>query len=264
MSKNDHIVKFEQRRHEFQAMTPAPSLKRSVATGQRSTLTRRDRRKLQTRQALLDATHSLLASRNLDTLSVDEIATRADVAKGTFYNYFADKDALARELAARVRVRMENEIARANAGVEDPVTRVARALCCVLRFGLREPHQAAAMMRLFPHATDPSAPLNAGVRGDITAGLNRRRIVAPSEDSAIAAIVGVIMAGLNRVMDLRADRAAAFARDLGTILLRGLGLNRSEADHIIKAAVETILGQTTRSSRGYQGPGHSIRQIRRT
>lgn len=71
-------------------MALAPTLKRSGASGQRSALSRRDRRKLETRQALLDATHTLLASRNLDTLSVDEIAMRADVAKGTFYNYFAD------------------------------------------------------------------------------------------------------------------------------------------------------------------------------
>jgi AcrR family transcriptional regulator len=227
---------------DLNEMTLAQTLKQTAGGGQRSILTRRDRRKLETRQALLDATHSLLASRNLDALSVDEIAMRADVAKGTFYNYFADKDALVRELAARVRVRMEDEIARAHAGIEDPATRMARALCCVLRFGLREPSQAAAMMRLFPHATDPSAPLNAGVRGDIAAGLNSRGIVVPSEDAAIAAIVGVIMAGLNRVMDLAPERAAAFAQDLGTILLRGLGLGRSQAARIMKAAVATILG----------------------
>jgi AcrR family transcriptional regulator len=218
------------------------TLKGPGASSRRFNLSRRDRRKLETRQALLDATHTLLASRNLDALSVDEIAMRADVAKGTFYNYFADKDALARELAARVRVRMEDEIARANAQVEDPIARVARALCCVMRFGLREPQQAAAMMRLFPHATDPAAPVNAGVRGDVAAGLNHRRIGAPSEASAIAAIVGVTMAGLNRVMDLTPDRAAAFAQDLGTILLRGLGVDRSKAARIMKAAVEKILG----------------------
>jgi hypothetical protein len=68
----------------------APTLKRSEASSQRSTLSRRDRRRLETRQALLDASHTLLASRNLDALSVDQIAMRADVAKGTFYNYFAD------------------------------------------------------------------------------------------------------------------------------------------------------------------------------
>ena len=62
---------------------------------------RRERRKLATRQTLLDATQALLAKRSFDALSVDEIVERADVARGTFYNYFADKDALERELASQ-------------------------------------------------------------------------------------------------------------------------------------------------------------------
>src|SRR5579872_7145213 len=90
-----------------------------------------ERRKLKTRQALIDATHLLLATRSIDALSVDEIAMRADVAKGTFYNYFADKDALERELSAHVRWRLEDEIARANEGIEDPARRIARAFCSV-------------------------------------------------------------------------------------------------------------------------------------
>ena len=45
----------------------------------RSVPNRRDRRKLATRQALLDATHALLASRSMDALSVDEIAMRKEL-----------------------------------------------------------------------------------------------------------------------------------------------------------------------------------------
>jgi AcrR family transcriptional regulator len=215
--------------------------RKTAQPGARPIGSRRDRRKLQTRQALLEATHSLLAARSIDALSVDEIAMQADVAKGTFYNYFADKDALARELAADVRARVEAEINRTNAGVSDPAVRIARAFCCVLRFGLREPRQATAMMRLFPHATSPSAPINAGVRGDVVAALARGRIVAPSEDVAIAYLVGVFTAGLNRVIDLASAPAAAFASELGTILLRGLGITHSQASRIMDAAVKSVL-----------------------
>jgi AcrR family transcriptional regulator len=214
---------------------------RKVKETQRSVPNRRDRRKLATRQILLDATQALLASRSMDALSVDEIAMRADVAKGTFYNHFSDKDALARELASHVRTRLENEITRTNEGVDDPAHRIARAFCCVLRFCLSDPERAAAMMKLFPRATDPAAPMNLGVRRDVAEGMAQGQIVAPSEDVAVACIVGVFMAGANRALDLSADRASRFAQELGAMLLHGLGLGRTQAARIMREAVESIL-----------------------
>ena len=202
---------------------------------------RRDRRKLATRQALIHATHDLLASRSMDALSVDEIALRADVAKGTFYNYFADKDELAREIASDVRSQIENHISRANDGIDDPAERIGRALCCAISLALSAPKQAVAMMRLFPHALDPAAPINSGVRRDVAEGVAQGRIVASSEDVAIACIVGVFMAGVNRALDLSAQRARGFAHELGTILLHGLGLSRTQAARIMRDAVESVL-----------------------
>ncbi len=201
---------------------------------------RRDRRKLVTRQALIDATHDLLASRSMDALSVDEIAMRADVAKGTFYNYFADKDELGREIASDARAQIENHISRANEGVEDPAERIGRAFCCAISLALSAPKQAAAIMRLFP-TLDPAAPINSGVRRDVAEGVAQGRIVAPSADVAIACIVGVFMAGVNRALDLSADRARGFAQELGTILLHGLGLSRTQAARIMRDAVESVL-----------------------
>jgi AcrR family transcriptional regulator len=220
---------------------PAPNGK--IKGALRKVPNRRDRRKLATRQALLDATLALLASRSIDALSVDEIAMRADVAKGTFYNYFVDKDALKRELAAHVRGRLEDEIARANEGIGDPAKRIGRAFCCVLRFCLGAPEQAAALARLFPHATDPAAPLNSGARRDAADGIAQGRIVASSEDAAIACIVGVFMAAVNRALDLPSGRVREFAQGLGVILLHGLGLKLTEAQRIMREGVESILAQ---------------------
>ena len=214
---------------------------RNVKAAVRQSPNRRERRKLATRQALIDATHDLLASRSMDALSVDEIAMRADVAKGTFYNYFADKDALAREIASDARTRIENQITRANQGINDPAERIGRAFCCAVSLALGAPKQAAATMRLFPHALDPSAPINSGVCRDVAEGVAQGRIVAQSEDVAIACIVGVFIAGVNRVLDLPTDRARGFAQELGTILLHGLGLSRARAARIMRDAVESIL-----------------------
>jgi len=97
------------------------------------------------------------------------------------------------------------------------------------------------MMRLFPHATDPAAPINSGVRGDVTEGLARGRIVASSEDVAVACIVGVFMAGVNRALDLSSGQVGTFAADLGAIMLHGLGLRRAQAERVLAQAVESVL-----------------------
>ena len=176
-----------------------------------------------------------------DSLSVDDIVERADVARGTFYNYFVDKDALERELASQSRARVEAEIARVNEGIIDPPERIARAFLSVLQLGISTPLQATAMMRLFPRATDPAAPSNAGVRRDAVQGMTQGRIVATSEDAVVACVMGVFTAGVNRSLDLPAGRVREFAQGLGTILLHGLGLKRAEAERIMRDAIEAIL-----------------------
>lgn len=54
------------------------------------------------RQALLDAAYELFMEHGLSKTSIGEIASRANVAKGTFYLYFSDKDAIMRALLGRM------------------------------------------------------------------------------------------------------------------------------------------------------------------
>jgi AcrR family transcriptional regulator len=55
---------------------------------------RRERRKQETRQRLLDAGWQLFRQRGYDDTTVAEIAEAADVAKGTLFNYFPTKESL--------------------------------------------------------------------------------------------------------------------------------------------------------------------------
>jgi len=54
--------------------------------------TRHQRRKLRTRRLLLNTTETMLIDRGYDALTVQDIADRADVARGTFYVHFKDKE----------------------------------------------------------------------------------------------------------------------------------------------------------------------------
>ena len=52
----------------------------------------RERKKLATRLALHEAALRLVAEHGLDSVSVDDIAERADVSPRTFFNYYSSKD----------------------------------------------------------------------------------------------------------------------------------------------------------------------------
>jgi AcrR family transcriptional regulator len=62
------------------------------------TTTRWERRKEQTHQRLLGAGERLFRTQGFDATTVEEIAAAADVAKGTFFNYFASKETLLGDL----------------------------------------------------------------------------------------------------------------------------------------------------------------------
>jgi AcrR family transcriptional regulator len=53
---------------------------------------RRDRKKQQTRAALITAALRLVDERGLDRVTVEQISEAADVSSRTFFNYFATKD----------------------------------------------------------------------------------------------------------------------------------------------------------------------------
>ena len=55
---------------------------------------RRERRKEETRQRLIEAALSLMQEKPFEQISVEEITERADVAKGTLFNYFPTKEHL--------------------------------------------------------------------------------------------------------------------------------------------------------------------------
>jgi AcrR family transcriptional regulator len=72
---------------------------------------RRERSKAANRAAILDAALDVFADQGYDAAGVRDIIRRTDLASGTFYNYFPDKEAIFRALVedtgreARRRVR---------------------------------------------------------------------------------------------------------------------------------------------------------------
>src|SRR5215475_14082683 len=78
---------------------------------QLSRLSRRERRKSATREALIKGAQDVIAIKGVYLAVIEEITERADVAKGSFYQYFRNRDELLDVLLTRrleeLRTRIE-------------------------------------------------------------------------------------------------------------------------------------------------------------
>jgi AcrR family transcriptional regulator len=63
---------------------------------------RRERKKQQLRERIVDEATTLIFEQGLSATTVDQIAARADISQTTFFNYFPNKTALVETLFARL------------------------------------------------------------------------------------------------------------------------------------------------------------------
>ena len=199
-------------------------------------------RRAKTRQALVDAGFRLLATRPIDAIAIDDIVREAGVAKGSFYNHFDDKDALARTIAGHIRVDLEAAVDAANAGVEDPARRVVRAVSVYIRHAISDPQRAGVLLRLYAGAANAAAPLNQGILADISDGLLKGRFTIPTAETGVLFIMGVAQSALARAHgEPNPAVTIMLGQQLCSLLLRGLGLPAAEADIIAAQAAHDVI-----------------------
>ncbi|MFC2030691.1 TetR/AcrR family transcriptional regulator [Chloroflexota bacterium] len=87
-------------------------------------LSRRERKKLETRERLLQSAVTLFREKGYTATAVEEITDEADVAKGTFFNYFPSKEALLGELVVWQVEQLRAELEASRETVPSPVGRI--------------------------------------------------------------------------------------------------------------------------------------------
>lgn len=96
-------------------------------------LNRAERRRRETHQRLVDALRDELAETGLDATTVQAVTDRADVALGTFYNHFDDKDAAIHALAALELAKLR----ATRASIDGDVERLPRLLSTTVAITVR-------------------------------------------------------------------------------------------------------------------------------
>jgi AcrR family transcriptional regulator len=87
-------------------------------------LSRRERKKQETRQRLLESALALFRENGYDETTVEDITERTDVAKGTFFNYFPSKEALLSELTVWQFSQLRDALDVSLGAPESPLDRI--------------------------------------------------------------------------------------------------------------------------------------------
>jgi AcrR family transcriptional regulator len=197
-----------------------------------------------TRAALVAAGRQLFSKQPVEAVTIDDIVRAAKVGKGSFYNHFADRDALLRAISSEIRASVEHAVDLANTGVDDSARRVARAMCVYFRCAVDDPERARVLARIQSGVTSLAAPLNRGLVDDIAQGLSAGRFSVATLEAGVLCVLGVTQIALVRVLENPASGVVvALAQQMCALTLRALGLAAADADRIAAQASDEIVRQ---------------------
>jgi len=193
--------------------------------------TRGHRKREKTRRQLIAAGLRVLAAKG-EALAVSDVTHEADVANGTFYNYFAGREALVDALAEQLLLNLAETTAREPH--EDPAVRFAVASGRVLHRAAEDPTWGRVVLRLVDR---PGVYGNVDryLREDLAAGFDAGRFESGPDDATLDQVLGLLFMTIRRIVAGRArPDAPERAVERG---LRALGLVPEEAREIADAAL---------------------------
>jgi AcrR family transcriptional regulator len=199
-------------------------------------LTRGHKKKERTRNQLIAAAIDVIAERG-EGFSISDIAARAGVSNGTFYNYFDDRDELIDAVVPDVLAAFA--VASASAvESDDPAMRFAVITALALRQADVAPHTMGVVLRLdaVQRAILDGAAL-AHLRDDLADGVAAGRFVVGTDGAVVDVVVGALLLAVRRIIDQPV--ADDYPARIVAQLLRVLGLSDTEAETLAAQAALT-------------------------
>jgi AcrR family transcriptional regulator len=183
---------------------------------------------------LIAAGLDLLSERPIDAIAIDAFVTKAGVAKGSFFNHFADKQELANAVAGQIRVELEARVTYANETLEDPIARIAGGMRVVAEFSLARTRLAAVLLRSQSSSTARTHPLNKGIKADIDAACAMGLLRPEAMTSGVLYWLGLCQILMIHLVEKKPTRkeAAQLLAEMQTLGLTGLGVSLAKARRI--------------------------------
>ncbi len=142
---------------------------------------------------LLVAAQELLMAQNATSLGIRQVTTRAGMVHATFYNYFADIEALLANLSALVFAAHAGLVAPIRATVGDPALLFATITRQTLRCLAEEPGHGRLLFDSGLPIDRFVAGLRAAMAADVTEGIRQGTFSVPDPEIAVSMVTGALL-----------------------------------------------------------------------
>jgi AcrR family transcriptional regulator len=193
-----------------------------------------ERRRSETRQALVRAAREILAESGDTSASIRAIAERADVGFGSFYNHFGSKQELFDAAVDDAMEEFAQVIDERLHGVDDPAERLAGGLRLSARLAESHPE----IMRILCHSELGRVCAGSGLapraRRDLEQGIAAGRFAVADPVVALSAVNGSLLALVELWFSQPEADVDQAAGTMAEMLLHMLGLAPDEAREVAR------------------------------
>lgn len=161
---------------------------------------RRERKKQETRERILDSAIALFAAHGYDSTTMEQIGERADVSRATVFNYFARKEDIVFEWFGRMRTAFATALAEHDQHTVDSTSRLRRAFRVLAEMYEADPATGREMVRAWQRAGGPLLADESGaprfVADTVRAGQQAGDISADVDPDRVALILFDVYLGV--------------------------------------------------------------------
>ena len=204
-----------------------------VETDHRVRVAAARRERMRTR--LLEAALSVFGAADGESAVVDEVIRRAEVSRGTVYNYFDNADALLKVIADRVGTELMTAVAPIVEARDDPAERVSagvRSWICLVE---QYPHLAAFFRRAGLYILQ-AEQVRTDLPRDLMLGMKSGQFTIGELELGFVLVAGTVLAAINTMAVGEVPRR--YGSKLAERILMSLGVDSRRALHISRMRID--------------------------
>jgi AcrR family transcriptional regulator len=191
-------------------------------------------RKARTRVRIIRAALGVFANAGEKQPVIDDFIRAAEVARGTFYNYY--KDVL--DLLEDTTKYLDNDLVQSIEAEISESESAAERLTFGIRLWIRKAADDPAWCLFMAKARTVGQGIHDSLGRDLRNGLRAGVFEYPTFDAAFDLVVGTVREAMNRLTIQRVGRD--YDAKIARVILRGLGVERRAIDALLKLEVPEL------------------------